>query len=278
MSKQGLVMKHVLVEVALVVLCLLQLQSMAVASDLTAAPLIVLTEDGGPGNRVENGRPTGYNVEVVREILRRVKHLDNIEIVPWARGFMLLKEKPNVALFSTARTTERESMFKWVGPTSINSWVLYKKTSNPLQINNLEEARKVGSIGVRRDDVRHAYLLEKGFTNVSPVNLEIQNPQKLLLGRIDLWMTSNLNFIAKSNEAGISMSEFTKVLDLQQSYLYVALSKETPDETVTKWQSALDAMKKDGTYKDLMASHPAGALAMTFAPPKPALPEPKKSN
>lgn len=263
-----------------VLLVVLGLSSFVAAAVRAAAPPdilpLVITEDSGPGNRLESGRPSGFNVEVVRELLRRVNHADNIQIFPWARGYQMLQNEPHIALFSTTRTPEREALFKWVGPTNVNTWVLYKKKGNALKITSLDDARKVGAIGVLRDDAKHKYLLDNGFTNVDPVNLGMQNAQKLQGGRIDLWLTANLGFVAETEKAGIDMAQFEQVLVLRRHYLYIALSKETPDTTVHTWQAALDAMKKDGTYKAILSRDPAGVMAMSFDPPMPAVPETRK--
>lgn len=253
-------------------ICLCMLQSnVSVAAPTPDQSPLVITEDAGPGNRIENGKPAGFNVEVVREILKRVNHVDNIQVFPWARAYLMLQNDPGVALFSTTRTPEREPLFKWVGPTNINTWVLYKKKGSPWHITSLEDAKKVGSIGVTRADAKQQYLLDEGFTNIHPVNLGMQNAKKLLRGRIDLWFTGNLGFVAESEKAGIDRSEFEPVLVLRKNYLYIALSKDTPDETVRKWQAALDAMKRDGTYKAILSRDPAGVLAMTFDPPTAAV-------
>lgn len=256
-------------------LSLLQTTTSFAATAPDQLPLVI-TEDSGPGNRIENGKPAGYNVEVVREILKRVKHVDNIEIFPWARGYLMLQNDAGIALFSTTRTPEREQLFKWVGPTNVNNWVLYKKKGSILHVATLEDAKKVGAIGVLRDDAKQKYLLDQGFTNVDPVNLGMQNAQKLRGGRIDLWFTGNLGFVAETEKAGIDMAEFAPVLVLRKNYLYIAMSKDTPDGTVHKWQAALDAMKKDGTYKAILSHDPAGVLAMTFDPPTAAVADSKR--
>ena len=41
-----------------------------------------------------------------------------VSILPWARGYHLLTQKPNVVLFSTARTEARNPLFKWASAPS----------------------------------------------------------------------------------------------------------------------------------------------------------------
>jgi polar amino acid transport system substrate-binding protein len=66
-----------------------------------AQDLTIITEDYQPLSFKKEGILTGFSVEVVREILRRLKQPDSIVMLPWVRGYNLLKTQPNVALFST---------------------------------------------------------------------------------------------------------------------------------------------------------------------------------
>jgi polar amino acid transport system substrate-binding protein len=100
-------------------------QKHVIAAEPPRVEIQVFAEDSGLGNRVENEQPAGYHVAVVRELLRRVKQVDRIKLVPWARGDQTLLRLPNVALFSTTRTPEREDLFKWVEPTNVVSWAMY---------------------------------------------------------------------------------------------------------------------------------------------------------
>jgi polar amino acid transport system substrate-binding protein len=68
---------------------------------VSAQELTIITEEYPPVSFKEAGVITGSSAEVVKEILRRLKLPDNIKMLPWARGYNLLKTQPNVALFST---------------------------------------------------------------------------------------------------------------------------------------------------------------------------------
>jgi ABC-type amino acid transport substrate-binding protein len=252
-------------------LCIFVGQTSATEAGGNDKAMRILTEDSGPGNTLKNGKAAGYNVELVREILKRVNHIDNIQVLPWARAYMMLQTQANIVLFSTTRTPERESLFKWVGPTSVNNWVMYKRKDSNLHISSLEDAKKVHYIGVYRDDVRHKFLLDEGFTNLSPMNLDHQNLSKLKYKRIDLWMSSNVTFYGETETDPTVLAEFEEALVVKRNYLYIAMSLNTPDEVVKKWQNALHQIKKDGTYKRIMSSHRAGAIELTFDPAKPAV-------
>jgi len=59
-------------------------------------PLKIYTEDSPPGNYALNGKPAGMAMEIVREILNRLGEDADIKIVPWARGYRIALDLPNV--------------------------------------------------------------------------------------------------------------------------------------------------------------------------------------
>ena len=82
-----------------------------------AQPLKILCDSDPPAQFIgADGQLTGYTVELVRDIQKRVGNDDPISIVPWARGYEMIRHQPNVVLFLMAHTPERASQFKWVGP------------------------------------------------------------------------------------------------------------------------------------------------------------------
>jgi polar amino acid transport system substrate-binding protein len=47
------------------------------------------------------------------------------------------------------------------------------------------------------------------------------------------------------------MADLEPVNTVSRTYFYIALSKGTPMETVRAWQSALDDLKKEGTFETI---------------------------
>lgn len=82
------------------------------------------TEEYPPWNYTENGELKGYYVDVLLDLWKQVginKTKEDIKVIPWARGYHYLKTDPNTALFSMARTEEREKLgILWVGPLETN--------------------------------------------------------------------------------------------------------------------------------------------------------------
>ncbi|WP_260295809.1 substrate-binding periplasmic protein [Sedimenticola hydrogenitrophicus] len=216
---------------------------------LAAQPLRVLTEELPPLNFTENGEITGLSVELVREIMRRNGQSEAIQSVPWARGYRAALEEPNVVLFSTTRTEEREGQFKWVGPLAPFSYVFYKKRGSPISLSNLDDARQVKSIATYRDDAREQFLKEQHFTNLDSSPKLVSCARKLLEGRVDLWLDSNLTAPQVLKQMGQDPQQIEPVLAVKTNYLYIAFSKQTDDAIVAQWQASLDTMRQDGTFR-----------------------------
>ncbi|MFW5722102.1 MAG: substrate-binding periplasmic protein [Desulfohalobiaceae bacterium] len=212
-----------------------------------AGELTILTEDMPPYNYVENGTLTGSSVAVTREILNRLGRNETIAEVPWARAYNRGLSEPNVLLLTTVRTKEREHLFKWVGPLSTTRMALYARRDSDISISSLEEARQVGSIGTYRKDIKEQFLEKHGFTNLDSATDPATNLKKLMAGRVDLWISFDLEVAEQALKAGVDPSELKEVFVLDVIEVYFAFSRQTPDTLVAQWHSTFEAMQADGT-------------------------------
>lgn len=242
-------MKSKILFLFFVVSVVLSLQTTCFSKDI-----VLMTEEYPPYNYTENGELTGLSIEVVRAVLKKIGHPDNIKSMPWSRSYNLIQKKSGHALFSTTRTEARENLFKWVGPLAPNTWCFYAKKGTGIALNSLEDAKKVGKIGTYKDDACELFLKEKGFTNIDSIINDNFNPKKLVAGRIDLWIIGDVMGMHKAKKQGLE-DKITKVLDIKTTQLYIAFSKDTPDDIVNKWQAALDSLKADGTYDKILSKY-----------------------
>ena len=232
----------------------------------SSQPIRIITENFPPFNTLEpNGTAGGQSTMVVKEILRRLDQTASIEVLPWVEGYRLAQAGPNVALYSTARTIERENLFLWVGPIASSDFVLYEKNGSAIRVPSLEAAKKAGTIGVVRDDVRNQFLNSENVTNLYLCTNDVECIQKLAAGTFDLWLGS-AEGAAVAREAGIDPASIRQEYVIKKAEMYIAFSKDTPAGTITAWQSALDAMKKDGTYDQILASYQRGTSSSAGGP------------
>ena len=227
------------------------LHPMPAGSAAILSKLKIFTENSPPANYLQGGKLRGLSVVIVREILRRCKMADNIQLVPWARGYTLALTRPDVALFSTTRLPQREKLFKWVGPLYSQTWGFYGKKGAGLKITSLEQAKKVSRIGTYYKDAKEQYLLAHGFTNLVSTNKNLSNIRHLLRGTIDLWLSSDFNMPYLVKQAGINPDRIELVYAFKKVENYIAFSSKSSDCLVRRWQRSLDEIKRDGTYDRL---------------------------
>lgn len=213
-----------------------------------SAGLTILTEDLPPYNYMENGKLTGATTQVVQEITRRLGISSDIQVMPWARGYHRLRSEPDVVLFTTALTKERESLFHWIGPLYVNRLEFYARKGDLRRLDSLDAAKQVGAIATYKDDYGEQLLKTLGFTNLDSSNSPHSNVRKLVSGRVDLWFFHRLGAERVALEADVDPGDFETVFTYRQYFSYIAISKETSPDVVQQWQATLDEMKADGTF------------------------------
>lgn len=225
-------------------------------SGYSAQALTIYTEDAPPYNFIgTDGKPAGLCYEVVVEIQKRIGNRDPISMVPWARGLNELDTKPNVLLFATNRTAERNPRYQWIGPVGENTFGFYSKATANFSVSSLEEAKKVPLIGVYLDDVRDQVLTSKGFKNLDRSNnLEIIF-KKLMDDRVALIASSQDEIRFLAEKVGFRVSDIKLQSVFLRVQIYIAASRGTPVSVVKKWNETLDSMKKDGSFKKIFKKY-----------------------
>jgi polar amino acid transport system substrate-binding protein len=194
-----------------------------------------------------HGQLTGFSVEVVQAIQRSLNDKTVIEVVPEARAMHIARTEPNVILFGFSKTEKREHEFYWLGQLSVKSWSVYALSTNPVQIQSLEELRKVKAIGVVRGDIREEWLIEEGFLNLHPSVNHKQNIHRLRSGRLDLIAYENQGIQHLLWEEGLQTSDVKSVFNLKTSDVYLLMSKPGTDPELWQlWKNAADKFRKSG--------------------------------
>lgn len=224
-----------------------------------AEPLVLLTENLPPFNMSVTGNNfarddnvTGISADILRAVCERAGvECQLILRFPWQRVYQQTLDDAGYGLFSTARTAEREKLFKWVGPIASNDWVLFAKGDSAVQLGSLEDARRY-RIGGYKDDAKTQFLLDKGI-EVQTALRDTENVRKLERGQIDLWVTSDQagRFVARQE----GVENLKVVQHLYKADLYLALNRQTPDELVQKLQRALDSLRAEGALKSIEARY-----------------------
>ncbi|WP_211531377.1 transporter substrate-binding domain-containing protein [Methanocalculus chunghsingensis] len=217
-----------------------------------ASDLLIVTEENPPYNYLDaDGEVAGRSTEVVREILARLHDTAPIEVLPWSDAYELALSRPDVVLFSAARTPERDPLFSWVGPIGKQGFVFYAPGHSGIEVSGVNEIQNMYTVGVVRDDWRHQYLVKQGFENLVLYPDDIMAIRGVHEGESDLWFGSSDSINPLSLAAGLEPTDLAPVYILREIELYIAFNKETDEGIIRRWQRALDDMKKDGTFDEI---------------------------
>jgi len=218
--------------------------------------LKLLTEEFPPYNYLGlEGTVNGSSTEVVREIATRIGEDVEIELVAWSDGYNQTLIIPDTALYSTARTWERENLFRWVGPIGSYDIIFYARNDSGISLSSIEDAKKAGTIAVVRDDARHQYLLARNVSNFALYPDDESCVKALMSGECQLWLGSGGAASQTIAQADYQSGDIRPLYIVQKSELYIAFNNQTSSEIVATWQDALDAMKRDGTFGAILARY-----------------------
>ena len=226
------------------VLCLLCGTALASPKPAAQPRLYITTEVSAPSSMLDQGRVVGIATDKVREAMHRAGVAYTIDMLPWKRAYAAALQRPNGCVYSTTRTPEREAFFKWVGPTDIAQWVLMARADRKLQLRSLDDARGL-RIGTYNGDARDAFLRARGLST-DPTSNELSNPQKLILGRIDLWAASLRSGSTVLTRYGYD-KKIVPVLVFNEIGVYLACNRKVPDEVIGRLNQTFDQMAQDGT-------------------------------
>jgi len=221
-------------------------QSQEPAQVQSAYDVKIYTEDFPPFNYVTPDGLRGAGGEMVRAMSVLVGYEAGFEVLPWKRALQIVKTKPGTALFSMARTPEREDEFKWVGPIFVTRGWLYKKADRKFDITKLSDAKSVHAVGVQAGGAAERSLRKLGFENLEPLYVPETSLRMLVEDRIDLWVASDIVMNFQRKKLGLDQGEVVPAIRLGKYEMYLAFSKDTPEQVIEPWRKALDIVRDMG--------------------------------
>jgi polar amino acid transport system substrate-binding protein len=220
-----------------------------------ATTLQVVTEDSSY-SALDGNQVVGVASEVVEMTLAKAGVTDyHMALYPWARAYDIARLEANVLIYPIIRSNDREGLFKWVGELEHVNPTFYKlRKRHDVVVNALQDASRY-TVGVVRDDSRHQYLEGKGFSKMVVSANNLDNLRKLISGQVELIPMPEREAREQCTDLHVDYDDLESVfvLDELSKGLYVALSANTPDETVQRITAAFARLKQDGTVDKLIA-------------------------
>ncbi len=216
---------------------------------MAADKIALVTEDGPPFNMKKEGKITGSATDILEAAMKKANFEFTLALLPWANAYQMGLNDKNTAVYSTTRTPERETLFKWVGPLAENSWVFFAKKDSKIKISSLNDAKKY-VVGGYNGDAKALFLIKEGFVegkNIQLASYEKQNALKLQADKIDLWASGSevAPWITKEEKSG----DITPVFTFKKVEMYAAFNKNTDDSIIKKLNDTILNMRKNGEIK-----------------------------
>lgn len=206
----------------------------------------IATEDYPPFNFVDPQTKTviGISADKVNALMQRAGMRYKIESYPWTRAYQMALQSADTCAMSMVRNSERENLFRWVGPLGVNTWYIYSRATPLPSAKSIEDLRPY-TIGVYRNSAIGTYLQQQGF-KLDWANYDAENPRKLIYGRFDYWASGELMgqyHIIRADLQG----QIVPIFKFHSAEMYLACNLAVPASTVTKLNQTLKEMDRDGT-------------------------------
>ncbi len=204
----------------------------------------LVTEDSPPMNMTQDGKVVGISTDKLLEAFRRIGRHPHIQLIPWSRAYQLTLDNPDYCAYSTARTAERETLFKWVGPLASDRWILYTQADNHDKVAKIEDVKNE-LIGAQGKGALAMWLSARGY-RIDPTPYDNLNPAKLLKGRFKYWVSTEAHSRLILAQQELS-DQVVPVMTFGGSDLYLACNLAMSNEVVHLLNHILQQMKQDGS-------------------------------
>ena len=225
---------------------IIHFQVEAFQSPLLKEKITFYAENYPPANYLVNGELKGISVDTLKAIWKHLKFSDQeIQVVPWSRGYRFTLDKSNTALFTMSKTEPREGLFKWVGPVFNSTHVLIAKKSKNFRFSNLGKVF-YHNVATVEGDIAEISLHEIGFpsSNMAKVSEIKQAFLMMQSDRVDMIVISIHGFSYLAKQLGFDEADYEQVWQVNKIGNYFAFNINTPDEVINIYQKAFDDIAK----------------------------------
>ena len=227
----------------------------SIASNSNAEKLKLTTVDWQPffGHDLPE---KGFFSAIAREAFKRAGYEIDIEFQPWKRALESTKKGKYDGLLGAYYNEERTKFLNYSDVVFENKDVFISTDQTLKTYQNLEDLKKY-RIGTLRGTAYSDELKEQGFI-ITETDHDTQSIRMLLKDRLDLILMSQTHFqyLLEHNESFQEKKDEMMLLNkpFRTYSLYCPLSKqlENSEEIINRFNSALDEMRKDGTFKEII--------------------------
>ena len=238
--------------------------SLLFISNLSAKPLIFVTLDNPPVEYIFDNQVVGRNIDVVREVCRRLQLTCKIRLVPWKRGLLMVQNGSADAIIDAAFSPERaEYMFYPKEELQTEEWYAFKRAGSRITLDgdfsNTTEIRLGTTQGFHYGGSIQKAIDQQLFKSIETVHSNELNILKVIGGRFDMFIGVKSSTVYLARQMGYyDQIDIVRKTGTQQDFLlsasktYVGFSKKNMTSGFTdKFSLMLKNMKTDGTLEQI---------------------------
>lgn len=214
----------------------------------------LITEEFPPFNYTENEKAAGIAIDILDEMFKRIgsnQSSFDAKFYPWARGFYIAQNQKKSIIFTTARTKEREQLFKWVGPIFSDKTEAFCLNKNNIKINSISDFSNY-TISSYIGDSQEELIKELGIPleKLDRLTNSEARFKKVYSGRSDIVFVSRFAFLDYLKKENIEFNIFKSIYQLDSIDLCYAFSLDTPDFIIDKFQEIINELHKENFIRD----------------------------
>jgi polar amino acid transport system substrate-binding protein len=224
-------------------------------------PLVIATGGFRPVAYLQDGRPSGALCDVLTEAGRRAGIPIEFRFMPWPRSLAEAQAGRIDAIFPIFRTPEREANFAFPAEVLLTEPIRwFARVDSPLTSApelDTATALRIGMVSRTSFGLNFDRALRDGlFTDVETVPSVAGAVKLLVAGRVDVVPGYDQAFWAEARELGLTgrIKELSPPLDAVPAYLAFTRARDQ-DARMMALDTALHAMKEDGSYARILAVH-----------------------
>lgn len=193
----------------------------------------------------------GIAIEILRAAAKRANRNVQLEFQPFQRALNTIQESPDAVMAALFRNESREAQFQWIA--RIHATKL-RFLAIDTQINSLEQARQLGTIGVEAGSTSDRFLSRLGFENLERVSSPDATAQMLAADRIDAWLLTNS--LANSVWQRLDLKPPLISGDVIKEFpIYLVAGPSFPKALADTYRTAVEKLHQDGSIKAILARY-----------------------
>jgi len=201
----------------------------------------------------------GLDIEIFKAVIERANLKADFVELPWKRHLRYIESGEIDIAFGASYTNEREKYAYFTIPYRLETVKLFIRNGDKFKINTLKDITKYNFLlgveaGYYYGDTFQKLMKDPKFKQHTNEVLDIeQNISMLLKGRINGLLADPNTITAFCDKYKITGELELYPLNIYQADIYMMLSRKSLNsETLIKFNSAIQSLKKDGTLDTII--------------------------